>query len=60
MDAPVTPDEKLRDALASLGVGLEKVVDMLEILLCELIAAGATFHPHPEDEGPIRPDHSIT
>lgn len=44
MDKPVTPEEELLDALSRLEVGLQKVVDFLEILMCEVIAAGGSFH----------------
>jgi hypothetical protein len=52
MDTPVTPEEELLDALHGLEVGLLKLVDFLEILLCEAIAAGSSFPAHAEDGGP--------
>ena len=52
MDTPVTPEEELLDALHGLEVGLLKLVDFLEILLCEAIAAGGSFPAHAEDGGP--------
>lgn len=53
MDKPITPEEELADAVTSLALSLEKLLELLEILACELIVAGATFHVHPEDEGNV-------
>lgn len=52
MDKPVTPEEELLDALHRLEVGLRKVVDFLEILMCEVIAAGGSLPAHADDKGP--------
>ena len=54
MDPPVRPEEELVDAISSLTLTLEKMLDMLEVLACEIVLAGGSFHHHPEDEGPIR------
>ena len=53
MDKPITPEEELLDAVSQLTLSLEKLLELLEVLACEVIVAGATFHVHPEDEGPI-------
>jgi hypothetical protein len=45
VDAPVTPEEELLDALSRLEVGLGKIVEFLEVLLCEVIAAGGSATP---------------
>ena len=55
MDKPVTPEEELLDAVSALALTLEKMLDMLEILACEIIMSGGSPHLHPEDEGPIAP-----
>jgi len=55
MDRPVTPEEELLDAVSALALTLEKMLEMLEVLACEVIVAGGSIHPHPEDENPITP-----
>ena len=53
MDPPLRPEEQLVDAIASLTLTLEKMLEMLEVLACEIVLAGGSFHQHPEDDGPI-------
>ncbi|HEY7519362.1 MAG TPA: hypothetical protein VIE36_13810 [Methylomirabilota bacterium] len=53
MDPPIRPEEELVDAISSLTLTLEKMLEMLEVLACEIVLAGGSFHEHPEDEGPI-------
>jgi hypothetical protein len=55
MDRPVTPEEELLDAVSALALTLEKMLEMLEVLACEVIVAGGAIHLHPEDENPITP-----
>lgn len=51
MDKPVTPAEELADALSSLVLSLDRLREALDILACEIIAAGeqpsrvTTSHP---------------
>lgn len=53
MDPPLRPEEQLIDAITSLTLTLEKMLETLEVLACEIVLAGGSVHPHPEDEGPI-------
>jgi hypothetical protein len=53
MDPPVRPEEQLIDAITSLTLTLEKMLEMLEVLACEIVLAGGSFHQHPEDDRPI-------
>jgi hypothetical protein len=53
MDSPLRPEEQLLDAISSLTTTLEKMCEMMEVLACEIVFAGGSFHCHPEDEGPI-------
>jgi len=50
MDAPVRPEEQLVDAISSLTLTLEKMLEMLEVLACEIVLAGGSQTPpfdHP-------------
>lgn len=49
MDSPVRPEEELADALSSLALTMEKMLEMLEVLACEVILSGGSFDVHPED-----------
>jgi hypothetical protein len=53
MDPPIRPEEELLDAVTSLTLTLEKMLEMLEVLACEIALAGGSVDLHPEDEGPI-------
>ena len=53
MDPPIRPEEELLDAISSLTLTLEKMLEMLEVLACEIVVAGGSFHEHREDEGSI-------
>ena len=53
MDPPIRPEEELLDAVTSLTLTLEKMLEMLEVLACEIVLAGGSVDLHPEDEGPI-------
>jgi hypothetical protein len=51
MDSPIRPEEELADAITSLTLSLEKLLELLEVLACEVMLAG-TVGPgtvHRED-----------
>jgi hypothetical protein len=51
MDAPLRPEEQLVDAIRSLTLTLEKMLEMLEVLACELVLAGG---PPPPFDHPVK------
>lgn len=55
MDTPVTPEEHLRDAICALTLAMEKILEMLQVLACEVIVSGGSLPFHPDEDGPIRP-----
>jgi hypothetical protein len=51
MDAPLRPEEELIDAISSLTLTLEKMLEMLEVLACEIVLAGG---PPPPFDHPVK------